>query len=162
MIDITFVPLWLERHLKSLGHPITVVNQPTELANILSSRDVQNYEHSVMYFEHAYLVHQGFVPQCNERMDWIHGMSPDEVTKHLYGNTYLGADYPVHPGFHVNVIGDGIYVRVDPTRTSDAMRQTDPSLVTDLISAVVNYMPLNLVAGTALFRNYVTVAASAK
>lgn len=162
MIDITFVPLWLERHLKSLGHPITVVGQPSELANILSHRDLKNYKAAVRYFQQSYLVEHGLVEHDLPYIDVIHGLQSSDIVGYLYGGTFVGSDSPDKPEFHINVIGDGVYVTVASNLGSKDVAPVHGKFVTDLLGAIVNYMPLNQVTRTKLFRNYVTVAASAK
>lgn len=161
MIDITFVPLWLERHLKSLGHPLTVVGTTEGLANILSPKDLENYKIAKVYFQQTYLVPQGLVKADLKYQDLEQNINDTQILSYLYGNTFVGSDVTTTPAFDINVIGDGVYVTVPCHHDTDGTNTfVESKFVTKLISTIVNYMPLEQIARTALYRNFVNVASS--
>lgn len=155
MADIIFVPLWLERHLKSLGCSVTVLSNRQETANILSPIDLGNYMSARHYFEQTYLVPQGLAERCELWWDVSQSIDDRAVCAYLYGNTFVGAGLDSQPNFDVNVMGDSIYVTVpDQLDTSEFF--VPGVFVRKLVSALVNYMPLEQIARTALYRNFVT------
>lgn len=157
MIDIIFVPLWLEKHLKSLGLSVTKLHTMESAKDILSTIDFNNYLKSKEYFEQKYLVDRGLAKYDPRYSEVLYELTDLDITRHLYGDFYSGTGNTLTPTFDVNVIGDAVYVTVRTTNTGvDAVCSGEVNdLTKSLIDVLVQYVPVKEIASWPMFRNFI-------
>lgn len=158
MIDIIFVPLWLERHLKSLGVSVSSLRDTSALGDILSPVDVKNYVASKLYFDQKYLVPMELAKNVPEYNDVLYELDDASIIKHLYGSFYFGSNNTITPEFNVNVIGDAVYITIDMQGDDGVNAKCSgevPTLPANIIKAIASFTPIKEIASRPIFRDFI-------